>query len=61
MNIKKILVAVFALSTTIAFAQEQRIKEESKTIFKKAEYTYEYLIKFADEETQQYITQKLTQ
>ena len=34
MNIKKILVAVFALSTTIAFAQEQRIKEESKTIFK---------------------------
>ena len=28
MNIKKILVAVFALSTTIAFAQEQRIKEE---------------------------------
>ena len=26
MNIKKILVAVFALSTTIAFAQEQRIK-----------------------------------
>ena len=34
MNIKKILVAVYALSTTIAFAQEQRIKEESKTIFK---------------------------
>ena len=34
MNIKKILVAVFALSTTIAFAQEQRINEESKTIFK---------------------------
>ena len=34
MNIKKILVAVFALSATIAFAQEQRIKEESKTIFK---------------------------
>ena len=32
MNIKKILVAVYALSTTIAFAQEQRIKEESKTI-----------------------------
>jgi hypothetical protein len=26
MNIKKILVAVYALSTTIAFAQEKKVK-----------------------------------
>lgn len=30
MNIKKILVAVYALSTTIAFAQEQRTKKKVK-------------------------------
>lgn len=33
MKIRNLLLAILTVSSTLAFAQEQRIKEEGKTLF----------------------------